>query len=78
MNLGNIDLSPIINRYRKKMIRSLFAINPFIRLVRIRARKKNIYNIKAILTAEINSFKLLSEDQKVHIAIKILKVTDQW
>ncbi len=64
--------------WRKKIARSIFKINPIIRLIIIRARKRKISDIQAVLKAEINSFKQLSNATKLHIAIKILKVTDQW
>ena len=71
-------LGVTLKYWRKKIVRSIFKINPIIRLIMIRARKRKISDIQAVLKAEINSFKRLSNATKLHIAIKILKVTDQW
>jgi len=71
-------LGVTLKYWRKKIVRSIFKINPIIRLIMIKARKRKISDIQAVLKAEINSFKRLSNATKLHIAIKILKVTDQW
>lgn len=73
------ELNTIALKYwSKKIQRSIFKMNPFFKLIQVRARKRKIIDIQAILTAEINSFRKLTKDKKVHIAIKILKVTNQW
>lgn len=76
MEFNNFD--DLLRRYSKKIMRSIFKVNPIIRMIKIQHRKRNISDIQAILTAEINTFRRLTKDQKIHIAIKILKVTNQW
>ena len=70
--------SETLKLWRKTIARSIIKVNPIIRWITIRARKRKISDIQAVLKAEINSFKRLSNATKLHIAIKILKVTDQW
>lgn len=67
-----------LKTYRKKLVRSIFKINPLFYMLRWQTRRENVGDIQAVLTAELNSFKLLDKDKKIHIAIKILKVTNQW
>jgi hypothetical protein len=74
---GNI-LSETLKHYGKIIRRSIFKMNPLLRLLKIRARGKDVQNIQAILLAEVNTFKRLTKSQQIHIAIKILKVTNQW
>jgi hypothetical protein len=73
------DMGKITLKYwGKKIVRSILRSSPLIQLIRIKARKGKIVDIQAVLTAEINTFRRLTKDQKIHIAIKILKVTNQW
>lgn len=67
-----------LTHYAKVIRRNIFKINPILRMVQLKIRRRNLQDIQAILKAEINVFKRLPLKQQQHIAIKILKVIDKW